>query len=125
MYERSPRAGDLWSGNAPAGACTDPKAGVVLAMEGTVLELCPEGQTGLDGAVAHTTHSVFQDELSHINARLNMGILGCEYAPGFHPLGLGWGWWLSEAFQAQSQLSLGAAAICSWDHCCCRKEILE
>lgn len=24
---------------------------------------------------------VLQDELSHINARLNMGILGCEYSP--------------------------------------------
>ena len=26
-----------------------------------------------------------QDELSHINARLNMGILGCEYGPAMAP----------------------------------------
>lgn len=26
-----------------------------------------------------------QDELSHINARLNMGILGCEYRPTVTP----------------------------------------
>ncbi|KGL86005.1 E3 ubiquitin-protein ligase TRAF7, partial [Charadrius vociferus] len=44
------------------------------------LELKFEGQAGLDGSVAHVACSVFQDELSHINARLNMGILG-SYDP--------------------------------------------
>lgn len=29
--------------------------------------------------------SALQDELSHINARLNMGILGCEYGPSAAP----------------------------------------
>lgn len=29
--------------------------------------------------------SALQDELSHINARLNMGILGCEYGPTAAP----------------------------------------
>lgn len=56
-------------------------------MMGTVLKPCP-GQAGLHGTVAHTACCVFQDELSHINARLNMGILGCEYPH----CGLGWVW---------------------------------
>lgn len=53
----------------------------LVAVEGTVLKPCP-GQAGLDGSTAHTACCVFQDELSHINARLNMGILGCECPRG-------------------------------------------
>ncbi|NXY38879.1 TRAF7 ligase, partial [Pomatorhinus ruficollis] len=51
----------------------------IVAVEGTVLKPHP-GQAGLDGSTAHTACCVFQDELSHINARLNMGILG-SYDP--------------------------------------------
>lgn len=63
------------------------KTRMVVAVEGTVPKPCP-GQAGLDGSAANTACCVFQDELSHINARLNMGILGCEYPRGPHSLGL-------------------------------------
>lgn len=80
----------------------------VLAVEGTVLKPCP-GQAGLDGSTAHTACCVFQDELSHINARLNMGILGCEYPLGARCRGLGVG---------EAQGALLAAVRAEQQHCC-------
>lgn len=78
---------------------------------------CPEGQAGLDSSAAQAVCSVFQDELSHINARLNMGILGCEYTCVFHllELVLGDG---SELFQAESQAGrVPVFSVCSSDLC--------
>lgn len=46
-------------------------------------------RVGAGGPRTHSQHALYswswQDELSHINARLNTGILGCEYGPAAAP----------------------------------------